>query len=309
MRKWIIRGMLVMGGVNVILLLFAHPFFAVNKPIGARTVLVEGWLEGEALKAAAHEVMQRDAQLVLTTGTYRAFRYYMNAREVMDLAFAAVPVGVPVIQVAGTLGAGFSVVNGTDTIAHGLVTPDVQYYTCRSISSKQISIHSWNTNPAFPADVPNIFIRAFKVDGRNVNELLTTGTHTTNNGSQRPARATEAEQAADELVLAGIPQDRIVALPTQARPGQRTRTNAQRAAEELRQRGIDSVDVITLGVHARRTRALLRKAVAKDGAVGVVSLPDPECAPGTWWRSKMGWGKMLKEVLGLGQAGATWDEE
>ena len=57
---------------------------------------------------------------------------------------------------------------------------------------------------------------------------------------------------------------------------------------------VSSIDIMTLGPHARRSRLLFQKAFGKEVKVGVISVEDRDYDPAHWWRSSEG----VREVLG-----------
>ena len=59
-----------------------------------------------------------------------------------------------------------------------------------------------------------------------------------------------------------------------------------------------SFNVLTLGVHARRSRLLFRKAFGSDLPIGVIAVQNREYDPVRWWSSSEG----AKEVISEGVA-------
>ena len=58
-----------------------------------------------------------------------------------------------------------------------------------------------------------------------------------------------------------------------------------------------SLDVITLGPHARRSRLLFEKALGPGVRVGVLAVPDPRFDLAHWWRSSEGVRSVLGETI------------
>ena len=65
---------------------------------------------------------------------------------------------------------------------------------------------------------------------------------------------------------------------------------------------LKSVNVVTEGPHARRSRLLFEKAFGKDVQVGVMSIPSPNYDHKHWWRTSEGVRTMISEVLAYGYA-------
>lgn len=102
------------------------------------------------------------------------------------------------------------------------------------------------------------------------------------------------------LVQCGVPRDSVDTLFCSVVEKDRTYHSALAVKHWLEQKGIaaKSIDVATLGPHARRSRLLYEKAFGKDAKVGVIALEDREYEPAHWWRSSEG----VREVLGEGIA-------
>ena len=82
----------------------------------------------------------------------------------------------------------------------------------------------------------------------------------------------------------------------------RDRTYASAIAVKawLKEQGVSvqSINVLTMGAHARRSRLLFQKAFGPEVEIGVIAIPDREYDPHAWWRYSEG----VKEVLSEGAA-------
>ena len=124
-------------------------------------------------------------------------------------------------------------------------------------------------------------------------------------GTVDDAWPTYAHKAAHDLIELGLPAERVNAVPSWGRPDSRSWANANYFAVFAREHGIRAFDVASLGVHARRSRDLYRRACGEGYRVGVISIRDPQCPPKTWWRKPSGWVFMLKEIFGSSEAMAV----
>jgi hypothetical protein len=57
---------------------------------------------------------------------------------------------------------------------------------------------------------------------------------------------------------------------------------------------VHSLNIVTEGVHARRTRLLFQKAFGENAAIGIIAVPNPDYDPKQWWRYSEG----VREVVG-----------
>jgi len=107
------------------------------------------------------------------------------------------------------------------------------------------------------------------------------------------------ERAADELRRAGVPADKIEALPE---PVASTYDEAVRLRAYASERGIKAVVVVTSAYHSRRARWTMRRAL-KEGGVRVGVVPVMPGGGGgvrtppasTWWLSARGWRSVVPE--------------
>lgn len=105
--------------------------------------------------------------------------------------------------------------------------------------------------------------------------------------------------AVGSLMAAGIPEGAIV----QAMGGKvhqdRTYHSALNVQKWLASERIESVsvDVLTLGPHARRSRLLFQQALGPKAKVGVISVPDPRFDLAHWWRTSEGVRSVVGETI------------
>lgn len=132
----------------------------------------------------------------------------------------------------------------------------------------------------------------------NYKYLVTTGLKSTDNPV--PAYSSDAQRAEKKLADLGLEASRIIAVPAANTTGPKTFSCARALQEWLRSTmpDIQSVDIFTVGGHARKTHLIFKKALGKNISVGIFAarplLYDPEC----WWASKVGIKLILRSVVG-----------
>jgi hypothetical protein len=111
---------------------------------------------------------------------------------------------------------------------------------------------------------------------------------------------TYAELAAATLVQFGVGKDSVVAVPAPRTQVDRTYSSALALAQWRAAAMPDtrSINIMTLGVHARRTRLLFQRALGDTVSVGVLSVHDEHFDPGRWWVSSGGVQSVLEEIIG-----------
>lgn len=105
-----------------------------------------------------------------------------------------------------------------------------------------------------------------------------------------------AERARSYLVRRGLAADAVVAVPAPAAERDRTWRNVLMLRDWMlrAQPGVDALDVVTSGVHGRRSWLLHQLAFGPRVRVGVVALDPSGYDPEAWWRTSLG----AKDVLG-----------
>jgi hypothetical protein len=113
-------------------------------------------------------------------------------------------------------------------------------------------------------------------------------------------RWSQVEVAAIELGRMHVPSDRIITAPTLEAEEQRTFATAISAKQTLQARGIQpvSINVFSLGAHARRSRLIHAKVFGSGTKVGVVAWLPKGYGTGPWWRSSERADTLLKETAG-----------
>jgi uncharacterized SAM-binding protein YcdF (DUF218 family) len=128
--------------------------------------------------------------------------------------------------------------------------------------------------------------------------LVTCGGLATNNWDRR--QWNYAEEAGGLMIRLGVPADRVIEAPAPDTPGQRTYMSALAARQTLEARGLhpETVNVFTIGSHARRSRLIFAKALTSKIHVGVISWAPKSYFAGPWWKSSDRAEDMIKETVG-----------
>jgi hypothetical protein len=105
-----------------------------------------------------------------------------------------------------------------------------------------------------------------------------------------------AERARSYLLRGGLAESEVVAVPAPAAERDRTWRNVLVLREWIlrAQPDVDALDVVTSGVHGRRSWLLHRLAFGPRVRVGVIAVEPGGYDPATWWRTSVG----AKDVLG-----------
>lgn len=298
---WLLAGPLV---VLAAIIVEAFPFLAITRLSGGKVLVVEGWMDPGALQEAAQLANDSAYAHIYTTGTVRAFAYYLASEEGVDVELHDAAAGTVAIDVSGTTGGGFRLIAHEDTLLDLAVTSAPEIYTATIPATvTRFRVEAWKL--PMDAGTPEIYIARMSIHDMNVNFLQRSSRFTYPAAPSRPAWPTYAQSARDQLIGFGIPSDRITEVPAYGKPRSRSWGNAHAFAIQARKDDIAAFDVATVGVHARRSRDLFQAACGPDVKVGVISLKDPFCTKANWWHSFRGWYTMLKEVAGAPEAQAV----
>lgn len=115
-----------------------------------------------------------------------------------------------------------------------------------------------------------------------------------------PRRWNVADWAAHELVLSGVPQDKIITASCTDPESHRTFESAIAVWQTLQRKGIApaTIDVFTRSSHARRSRLVFAKVFQANAKVGVISWIPPGNERERWWHSSERSVDFIKETIG-----------
>ena len=126
--------------------------------------------------------------------------------------------------------------------------------------------------------------------------IFTTGGPWVGEGGYTNDYNTSASVSAEMLKKFGVPDDLLQMVPSRVIARERTYSSAVALRDWFREHNtpVHSINVLTEGPHARRTRLLYQKAFGKSMAVGIIAVSNPDYDPTRWWRYSDG----VREVIG-----------
>jgi uncharacterized SAM-binding protein YcdF (DUF218 family) len=103
----------------------------------------------------------------------------------------------------------------------------------------------------------------------------------------------------EKLINFGVPSDLVVTASYGEIHRDRTFHSAMAVKQWLHDQGLQtvSIDVVTVGPHARRSRLLYEKALGDAVNVGVIAIEDRRFDPNHWWRSSEGVRTIVDESI------------
>jgi hypothetical protein len=118
------------------------------------------------------------------------------------------------------------------------------------------------------------------------------------NGVNVEAGDNHATYALTRLRWLGMDRKLVQPVPSPTQYRNRTYASALALRQwiELHKAGVTSFNLMTVGVHARRSQLLFQKAFGDRVRVGIIAVPDREYDPRRWWQYSEG----VKEVISEG---------
>ena len=293
---------LVAGPVAILaaMLAAAHPYLAVTERSGSDVLVVEGWMNEAHLRQIPRWVDSLHYQRVYTTGSVRPFAYYLQVGEAVEVRFVKSVNASVSIDIGGLPGAGFRMMAGTDTVMERHVdSAPARFHSDGPITTDRLRITAISSvGTDYSTEI--IFIKFLYIGDENAHLLQDTTLFVRRDNTMEPAWPTYAHKCKADLERSGVKAE-VIAVPSWGKPDSRSWANASFFGVRAKADKLTSCDVITVGVHARRSRGLFRQACGPDVNVGVISLEDPECPRDGWWQKRNGWIQMLKEIGGSGE--------
>lgn len=165
------------------------------------------------------------------------------------------------------------------------------------VNTKILVVEGWIHNYGIRAGVDEFRRGSYE-------RVFATGGPVEGNGGYINDYQTEASVGADLLVKNGIPNNAVEMVPSRVMDRDRTYGSAVALRNWFREHNFlpASLNVLTEGVHARRSRLLFEKALGGGVKVGVIAVPNPDYDSRYWWRYSAGVKDISSETIAYGYA-------
>ena len=136
----------------------------------------------------------------------------------------------------------------------------------------------------------------------NYSLLVTTGGPITNNFNGETDNY--ARRSARYLVKLGLPENQLLIADAPASAQDRTFLSAVIARNKLLEHKPNEnyADIVTSGVHARRTHRLYKQAFSPSYTLGIIALTPERYSLEHWWKTSEGTKTVLNEIFSLAYA-------
>lgn len=299
MKRWIGIAALVLVAAIWWTITRLHDHLAVTAPSGARTAVVEGWMPRDRMPALVQLLKEEGYDRIYVTGTTRLFAYYLEQDQALRVDFPGPTGGELLVNASGIDGSRLLLLTANDTLMDlTLSGTPTAYRGTLPKGARSLLLRSLHPRTLEPG-TKNLFVKELLLNGTNAHALASTCALIRADSTVLPAAPTFAEWGAWLLNEGGIPAERTVAVPATVNGPGRTLANARAFAARAQADGLTAVDLISLGVHARRSQRVYQDACGKGVRVGVRALEDPDTPREGWWRSSLGTVRVLKELVGI----------
>ena len=141
---------------------------------------------------------------------------------------------------------------------------------------------------------------AEEFNGHSYRRVFTTGGPVAGIGGYVNDYQTAASVGAGLLKKAGVPAELVQMVPSHVIGRDRTYSSAIALKDWLREHNIQlrSLNIVTEGAHARRTRLLFEKAFGPGVNIGVIAVNSPDFNAKRWWRYSEGVEDVIDESVG-----------
>ena len=287
-------------------------------PDSADVLVVEGWLQKEALDKAKVEFQKNNYKLLITTGFPYNDGFRMGSGGIAQFNVqnqvkpASESIYTIIITIRGT--------QVNDVYSHVILYADTSRFgDCYSTRRKKE--HTFIVKLNVP---PKSIVLNFDNDAYTNNQdrdlyLYSVRVNDCILHADNPQVAlyddwndpdsfirflghSTAIDAANYLISIGIPDSLIVPIETQGKAMSKTYASAI----DVRQHFVEtvhsdkrSITVLSKGIHSRRSYYSYKKAFGSSVCVGVISISDESITRFNWWKSLKGWSTVLYELGGI----------
>ena len=170
--------------------------------------------------------------------------------------------------------------------------------TERTEGARILVIEGWVADAIIEAEVENFVV------GQPYDYICTTGLKLSQ-GHHLSELKSHGELAAKTLQALGVPEEIIIVAPAPDSMRDRTFHSALGFKQERESSDIsalqsaDAIDILTAGVHGRRTRTVYRKIFGDDVDIGIIAGEPVDYDADAWFKSSAGVKAVITESISL----------
>lgn len=272
------------------------PFLATNAPADASVAVVEGWIDAGHMPQVAQLLRSNRYRTIYVTGTPRNFSYTLRHGDTVMVELPQERTGTLTLNTCGARDVSVNVFAGDSLVLASPVSADC--HDRNVLLDRPFRLLRFTpAHPGTPDPTWELLFTLYaRLDGVELHALQRSVKLIRASGVIENGTPSFADACADALVHTGMDGTSIIRLPTVMAHEGRTWANARRFARETRAKGIGRADVISFGIHARRSQAVYQKACGDAVVIGIRCIDDPELTGARWWISWRAWLKLFKEI-------------
>ncbi len=325
--KYSLVFILILMGFLAIILFWSASFLDYNAPVKSGNTVVEGWLQACELEQIADR-LQNVNTLIVVGNTYsdnnKFVQDYFNEKrpdnsgkgrwlyanstlifdpELLNLKTTDDSLHI-IVRAKGTEAAGQSahfnlIVNGKFS-GDNFSTGKMKDYSFDLVNDddglKAVAVR-FDNDCGFDGEDRNLFVYSIIIDGEQIvagksNSLITNSENRFTTGF-----ASKAEVTLNYLKAIGMePKSSHTVSFTPARENQ-TYAAAMEFRKWIVKTDIQSFNIVSAGVHSRRTWITYKSVLGDSFEIGIVSLETEKYGKNSWWQSVRGIGMMIDELF------------
>lgn len=270
-------------------------FLSKNLYIKADALIVEGWLPDYAMREVSEEIDRSNYKLIITTGIkspeldycligmdgYLIFYPKLNSLDSTIQATHHIGI-IAKSKMGGKYSCHFNLFMNDSIVAEFTADEISKEYSINwkgSLSSIDSIMVNFDNDYVDENGDRNFYVKEINIDGKyrisyQFNSIYDIG-KIDSKDRIRNDYSTVAEFARNRLVRLGVDSLRIVSFSSECRKCNRTLSSAKACRNGLKKLNnkIISANVITLGIHSRRTWITYKTILKRVVNVGIISIP------------------------------------
>jgi hypothetical protein len=280
--------------LSSVVLTVLSKYLSKSNKIRANILIVEGWIPTELLKQATKELKSEDCELIITTGlSYPDYCQLACNGNLVFYPTTYLPFSVPNtfnsigINAYGELGnpnlAHFNVLVNNNIIGNFFATKQKSVYKLNWVGKlsdiDSVTIQFDNDKIGKFGDI-NLYVNQLIInDTIKINAHFNSIYRITDPFNRKTIKynySNYADIARNTLLDMGMDSSKVIAVSGGAVTINRTYASAMAVKKWISTSNIkiEGINILSMGLHARRTNFIYNKVLSKEYRLGIISLPD-----------------------------------
>ena len=330
MKKIIPYSFLLLLVIATLFFFRAHSFLSLHRPANSHILLVEGWIPSKALEQVADLYKKGTYEKVIVTGIdfkktqniakdtqcfpckNNRFNIYKNGVFQLVTDSLSLPGDTIKVQITayGRSADGyyphFTLFMNESIAGNSFVNEQSQVYLFNILNDKKpvrkVSIR-YNNDAYTLLEDRNLYIGSVQIADKRFD--CTNGTFVfypygeTDKPNSLITFNSPVEAGAYYLNILGIPDSVLISVPGIYAGRNKTKYSAIAFDKwaQVHMKDLESIDICTSGIHARRTYHTYKQILNKDIHLGIYRMEDKTISEKNWWKSTHGRTSVINEFF------------